>query len=320
MVQMITETVKERRNAAFVLIAMLFACSLLAVSVPVSEAADDSPEKLDGQKTFFLDGAEMTADAFSFRGMIYVVTDDTQSNETLGLYGVVTGQAEYICNVWIEADGILYEVTSVVTAKDVTDNFTTGGKELYLADSITHLEDGCFAHLDAVNDIFVSEGCTGTSTTGYADVFEVSLSDSVTFDFAKGNITYPQDEYQNQSMDSFTVYEGLVSALPACSFDYPWYELSAWKQGDNAEFASDSASILFCSGKVYVDGVDSGLSVTSGDSVSLTAQWQEIGFNGNRYGDYPIIYMWITCVIIVALFVAGIALVVYRANQRRNAS
>ena len=68
------------------------------------------------------------------------------------------------------------------------------------------------------------------------------------------------------------------------------------------------------------DGDDSGLSVSSGGSVALTAQWEEMGFDGNRYGDYPVIYMYITCVIIIALFIAGVALVIYRANQRRDAA
>ena len=69
-----------------------------------------------------------------------------------------------------------------------------------------------------------------------------------------------------------------------------------------------------------LDGDDSGLSVSSGGSVALTAQWEEMGFDGNRYGDYPVIYMYITCVIIIALFIAGVALVIYRANQRRDAA
>ena len=121
-------------------------------------------------------------------------------------------------------------------------------------------------------------------------------------------------------MESFTVYEDLASPLPACTFEYPWYWMSSWKQGDDAEFASDCASILFHNGKIYVDGDDSGLSVSSGGSVALTAQWEEMGFDGNRYGDYPVIYMYITCVIIIALFIAGVALVIYRANQRRDAA
>ena len=318
---MIFETVRMRRISAFVLVSLLFTASFLVLSVPGSDAAGTSPEKLDGQKTFYLNGTEMTADAYSFRGMVYVVTDDTQSTETLGLYGVISGQTEYVCNVWIDTGDVLYEVTSVVTAKDVTDNFNTGGKELYLADSIDHLEENCFAHLDSTNDIVVAEGCTGITATGYAHgVAEVSSADGVTFTFDKGSITYPQDEYQNQSMESFTVYEDLASPLPACTFEYPWYWLSSWKQGDDAEFASDCASILFHNGKIYVDGDDSGLSVSSGDSVALTAQWEEMGFDGNRYGDYPVIYMYITCVIIIALFIAGVALVIYRANQRRDAT
>ena len=318
---MIFETVGKRRITALLLVSLLFVASVLVLSLPGSDAAGASPEKLDGQKTFYLNGTEMTADAYSFRGMVYVVTDDTQSAETLGLYGVIPGQTEYVCNVWIDTGDVLYEVTSVVTAKDVTDNFNTGGKELYLADSIDHLEENCFAHLDSINDIVVAEGCAGITATGYAHgVAEVSSADGVTFTFDKGSITYPQDEYQNQSMESFTVYEDLASPLPACTFEYPWYWLSSWKQGDDAEFASDCASILFHGGKIYVDGDDSGLSVSSGDSVALTAQWEEMGFDGNRYGDYPVIYMYITCVIIIALFIAGIALVIYRANQRRDAA
>ena len=318
---MIFETVRMRRISAFVLVSLLFAVSVLVVSLPGSDAAGASPEKLDGQKTFYLNGTEMTADAYSFRGMVYVVTDDTQSAETLGLYGVIAGQTEYVCNVWIDTGDVLYEVTSVVTAKVVTDNFNTGGRELYLADSIDHLEENCFAHLDSTNDIVVAEGCAGITATGYAHgVAEVSSASEVTFTFDKGSITYPQDEYQNQSMESFTVYEDLASPLPACTFEYPWYWLSSWKQGDDAEFASDCASILFHGGKIYVDGDDSGLSVSSGGSVALTAQWEEMGFDGNRYGDYPVIYMYITCVIIIALFIAGVALVIYRANQRRDAA
>ena len=318
---MIFETVGKRRITALLLVSLLFAASVLVLSLPGSDAAGTSPEKLDGQKTFYLNGTEMTADAYSFRGMVYVVTDDTQSAETLGLYGVIPGQTEYVCNVWIDTGDVLYEVTSVVTAKGVTDNFNTGGKELYLADSIDHLEENCFAHLDSTNDIVVAEGCAGITATGYAHgVAEVSSADGVTFTFDKGSITYPQDEYQNQSMESFTVYEDLASPLPACTFEYPWYWLTSWKQGDDAEFASDCASILFHGGKIYVDGDDSGLSVSSGDSVALTAQWEEMGFDGNRYGDYPVIYMYITCVIIIALFIAGVALVIYRANQRRDAA
>ena len=318
---MIFETVGKRRITALLLVSLLFAASVLVLSLPGSDAAGASPEKLDGQKTFYLNGTEMTADAYSFRGMVYVVTDDTQSAETLGLYGVISGQTEYVCNVWIDTGDVLYEVTSVVTAKDVTDNFNTGGNHLYLADSIDHLEENCFAHLDSINDIVVAEGCTGITATGYAHgVTEVSSASEVTFTFDKGSITYPQDEYQNQSMESFTVYENLASPLPACTFEYPWYWLSFWKQGDDADFASDCASILFHGGKIYVDGDDSGLSVSSGDSVALTAQWEEMGFDGNRYGDYPVIYMYITCVIIIALFIAGIALVIYRANQRRDAA
>ena len=318
---MIFETVRMRRISAFVLVSLLFAASVLVLSMPGSDAAGTSPEKLDGQRTFYLNGTEMTADAYSFRGMVYVVTDDTQSAETLGLYGVIPGQTEYVCNVWIDTGDVLYEVTSVVTAKGVTDNFNTGGKELYLADSIDHLEENCFAHLDSTNDIVVAEGCAGITATGYAHgVAEVSSADGVTFTFDKGSITYPQDEYQNQSMESFTVYEDLASPLPACTFEYPWYWLSSWKKGDDAEFASDCASILFHGGKIYVDGDDSGLSVSSGGSVALTAQWEEMGFDGNRYGDYPVVYMYITCVIIIALFIAGVALVIYRANQRRDAA
>ena len=319
--QTAAESARKKAYVTAIILALVLASFLLVLTSPVADAEEDAPLKLDGQKTFYLNGTEITADAYSFRGMVYVVTDDTQSAETLGLYGVIPGQTEYVCNVWIDTGDVLYEVTSVVTAKDVTDNFNTGGKELYLADSIDHLEENCFVHLDSTNDIVVAEGCAGITATGYAHgVAEVSSANGVTFTFDKGSITYPQDEYQNQSMESFTVYEDLASPLPACTFEYPWYWLSSWKQGDDAEFASDCASILFHGGKIYVDGDDSGLSVSSGDSVALTAQWEEMGFDGNRYGDYPVIYMYITCVIIIALFIAGVALVIYRANQRRDAA
>ncbi len=337
--QTAAETARKKAYVTAIILALVLASFLLVLTSPVADAEEDAPLKLDGQKTFYLEGKEVTADAYAYCGIIYVITNETESEEEMAVYGVdpaFTGA--YISLNTVTVEEVAYAITGVVTAKDVTDNYSSvaAAKPLILCDSMFHFEKDCFKNLPPgltliaaapSEEMSEEEAAAYTESlkaanTGYgSDITAVDDSmPCVTFTFAKGEISYPQDKYQNQEMESFSAYAGITMALPECGFEYPWYELGAWVQGESEEFAGDCASITFLDGKIYVDGADSGVSATAGSSLALTASWAESDVDGNKFGDYPLYYMWITSAIVIILFVIGIGLVVYRIVQRRNAA
>lgn len=244
---------------------------------------------------------------FKVGNVLYVVTNDTEYEEEAGIIGVVNSSlpAVAVTSFVFGEEEITYSVTSVVA--EFKDHCEAAGVKLFLPESVTSLEEGCFSGITFANPVYVSEDCEGIDGTGAATA-PVVCPDTAAFtiSFDKGNVTYSQ--YQDQSMDDQDVPDGMTVAIAECEFENPYYAMAEWTDaGDNAY--GDGASLTVVDGDLYVDGNKTDIAV--GD-MALTANWEAEGT------DYPEYYHWITLGIIIVLAVIGITSLVYRNIMARR--
>ncbi|MCQ2078995.1 MAG: hypothetical protein MJZ38_02930 [archaeon] len=310
---------KSGTIAAMAVVSLLLLSLGMIMCPDTSSAEEESVVEALDPVEILVDGERKEVDAFKQNGIIYALTVETESEEELGVYGIVSGElplpgvAMVLCNVAID-EGRTCPVTSLLST--FAGN-CDGLVALCLADTVVHLEDGCLDGRD-FGTIIVSDEVEDLSQlktqTGYGGDFARSEDVSSTFNvtFREGDISYPG--YRDQGDGEQTIVQGITQALVPCEdmFEYPYFGFTEWTvEGHDLSF-SDADSLTWVGGELYVNGIAS--SAAPAD-MTLIAQWEE----DNMYEDYAEWCMWATVGIIVLLAVIGFAMMGYRFMMRRKA-
>ncbi len=316
----------EKLAVIAVMAVLLFGgCSVLCSDLSLAGVAEETEteatvEQIDPVK-INVDGEEVEVDAFKYQGVIYAVTSDRESEEEAGVYGIDT---EFTGSVYIvvcsfsfgeDDDEVTYAVTNVLSEFSKS----TVNHPLILADTILDFGKNCFTNItsgtiyvsdDVEDEVLADVGYSGVKKIGDASV------PSVKFSFDKGDITYPQSQYQDQAMDDQEIFQGITTQFSECSFENPYYDFDGWLKGEDV-VAGDCSSVTYYGGFIYIDGVQ----YEAAKDMAFTATWVESDYDEDHknFGDYPLTYMYITSAIIILLFIIGFAMLGYRMHTARKA-
>ncbi len=317
---------KEKIAIIAVIAVLLFAgCASLFSDSSFAEGEEKTAtvEKIDPVEITVHD-VKKTVGAFEYLGVIYAITSTKFAQEKVGVWGVDKEfKDDYIVVCSFDYGDKTYSVTSVLTEfqnSDLKDH------KLVLADTITVLGAGCFKDINLSGSIYVGDdvGDEMIGNTGYYDtsliqrISEASHEHCVTLTYDKGNITYPQSQYQDQSMENQDIHFGIASQAHECGFENPYYDFDSWESSELT--IRDMASITCFNGYIYIDGVKY-FEVDSDRTFEFTAIWTESDYSEDHknFGDYPVIYMYITSAVIILLFVLGFVMLGFRIRTARRA-
>ncbi len=315
--------IKEKVAIIAVIAVLLFAgCASLFSDSSFAEGEEQTAtvEKID-PVTITVHDAEKTVDVFEYLGVKYAVTSTKFAQEKVGVYGVDEKfEGDYIVVCSFDYDDKTYRVTSVLAEFQNSD---LTGHKLVLADTITVLGVDCFKDINVSGTIVVSDDVDDTmiDNAGYEDIMKIGETTHkrcVTLKYDKGEITYPQSQYQDQSMEDQDIHFGITSQAHECGFENPYYDFDSWESSELT--IRDMASITCFNDKIYIDGVEK-FPVDDDHTFEFTAIWTESDYSEDHknFGDYPVYYMYVTSAVIVLLFVLGFVMLGLRIRTARRA-
>ena len=329
--RMFVQSKEMEKLAVIAVIAVLLfgGCSVLCSDLSLASAEGDESEaeaevKQIDPVEITVDGEKVKVDAFEYLGVQYAVTSDRESEEEVGVCGVNSGFSGsvyiVVCSFAFgeEDEEITYSVTNVLTEFNSSD---VKNKDLVLADTILDFGKGCFSNITS-GTIYVSDDVEDDQIKvdyiGYGDVMKIgdATVPSVNFSYDKGDISYPQSKYKDQTMDDQKIIEGITTQFSECSFENPYYDFDGWLK-DGEVVAGDCDSVTYYDGKIYINGEE----YASATDMAFTATWVESDYDEDHknFGDYPLSYMYITSAIIIFLFIIGFAMLGYRMHTARKA-
>lgn len=305
----------EKKILAFLACAVMVSVAMVCVLAGdvYADGEEEGPVAVDDE-------------TFEYEGLVYKITDSTETEEKVGLSGVAEG---YIGTEFTvpsnftyspdEETEITYTVTSVMAGAFEGKVVTS----LLLPTTIVSIEAGAISSATSLPASVTFPGILSddgkTVTVPYSGD-EVALVDylgdsTVTGSFIDAsaavvltceiNVTgsgelkatniadFPDGNY------TVDVYPGVVNRLPGCEYSRDYFSCTGWAFSADGESEIDDGSDLVVGEDVTAD-------------TTLYAVWEE----DSCFEDYPESYMYITCAIIVILAVVGITMAAYRHIQK----